>query len=132
MTTEHRIDHEAKLLITTWEGDITDIKFIEALKQYQKEIQCNPDYVDYNEVFNVSKATNVKVKIDGLLELGRVAAKTDHLFVDKKLAVIVGSNLAFGLANMYAAYRNMGIKSCKTIRVFKDENTAYAWAKNHT
>lgn len=132
MTARHRIDNEAKLLITTWEGDITDIKFIEVLKQYQKEIQCTPDYVDYNEIFNVSQATNIRVKIDGLLELGRVAARTDHLFVDKKLAVIVGSNLAFGLANMYAAYRNMGIKSCKTIRVFKNEDKAYAWAKNDT
>ncbi len=132
MTAKHRIDSEAKLLITTWEGDITDIKFIQALIQYQKEIQCNPDYVDYNEIFNVRKATGISVKIDGFLELGRVAAKTDHLFVDKKLALVVGSNLAFGLANMYVAYRNMGIKSCKTIRVFKNEDKAYAWAKNNT
>ena len=132
MPAKHHIDNEANLIITTWEGEATNIEFLEALREYQKNIQSNPDYTNYNEIFNMSKASKIRLTIDGLLDIGRTASKTDHLFTHKKLALIVSSNIAYSLAKMYEFYRNMGINSCKKIRIFKNENEAIEWAKNNT
>jgi len=132
MPAKHFIDDEANLITTTWEGGATDIEFLEALEEYQKNIQCNPDYINYNEIFDLSKADNIRLTINGMINIGRTASSTDHLFSHKKLALIVSSNIAFSLARMYEVYRNMGISSCKKIRVFKNEREAIEWANRNT
>ena len=129
MPAKHHIDNESNLIVTTWEGDASETGFIKVLLKYQKNIQCHPDYIDYNEIFNLSDATNLKITIGGLMSIGRVASRTDHLFAHKKLALIVGSNMAFSFARMYEAYRNIGIRSSKKIRVFKNESKALEWVK---
>ena len=130
MPAKHHIDNETNLIITTWEGDATESEFIETLKKYQKDIQCDPDYIHYNEIFDLSKATNIKITVSGLINVGRTASQTDHLFSNKKLALIVSSNMAFGIARMYETYRNMGINTSKKIRVFKNESKALKWARS--
>jgi len=132
MAAEHHINNETKIILTRWEGDVTQEDFIEALKNYQKNIQCKAEYLEYNEVFDVSNAAMINLTISGLLAIGRTASKTDHLFSCKKLALIVGTAKAFTLARMYQIYRNMGVSSCKEIRVFKSKNEAVAWAKSST
>lgn len=132
MPAKHYIDNESNLIITTWEGEAIDADFIEALKKYQKYIQLNAKYIDYNEVVNFSKVTNIKLTIDGLLTIGRIASKTDNKLSNKRMALIVGSYFAFSLANLYVFYRNMGISSRKKIRVFKNEDEAYEWVKSNT
>ena len=132
MPAKHYIDDKASLITTTWEGDATDIELLKALREYQKNIQSNPDYINYNEVFDLSKADKIRVTINGMINIGQTGSKTDHLFTQKKLALIVGSNVAFSLAKMYEVYRNMGINSCKTIRVFKNEQEAIKWVRNIT
>ncbi len=129
MPAKHHIDDEAKLIITAWDGNVTDVEFIESLREYQNNIQCKPEYNDYNEVFDVRKATIIKLTINGLLKIGRIASKTDHLFTYKKLAFVVSSSRALALASMYGTYRNMGISSSKKMRVFKSKNEAIQWAR---
>lgn len=128
----HEIDNPRRLILTTWEGEAHNIEFIESLKKYQNDIQNHPDYINYNEVVNLSKVTSIKLTTEGIKNIGLIASATDHNDVNRKLALIVSSNLAFGLARMYMAYRSFTKKSNKEVRVFKTEKDAYEWVKINT
>ena len=132
MPATHHIDKESRLIITKWEGEATDSEFIEALNKYHEGIQSNPEYVSYNEIVNLTKATPIKLTISGLLEIGRIASEADKRIHNKKMALVVGSDFALSLANMYIFYRNFGDKSRKKISIFKREEDAYKWVKNDT
>ena len=129
MPAKHHIDNNNQLIVTTWEGEARDIEFIEAIKNYQKNIQNNPDYVDFNEVVDFRKVTKLKLTNEGIKIIGTIASTTDTKGINKKLALIVSSNLAFGLARMYEAYRSFSKNANKEIRVFKDETAAFKWVK---
>jgi len=129
MPAKHHIDNNNQLIITTWEGEACDIEFIEAIKNYQKNIQTHPDYVDFNEVVDFRKVTKLKLTNEGIKTIGTIASTTDTQGINKKLALIVSSNLAYGLARMYEAYRSFSKNANKEIRVFKDETEAYKWVK---
>lgn len=132
MPANHNIDTKAQLIITTWEGEACDIEFIEAIKIYQKDIQNHPDYIEYNEVVNLSEVTGFKLSTEGIKNISQLATKTDHGVIKRKLAIIVSSTFAFGLARMYEAYRSFSKNSNKEIRVFKTEKDAYEWLQNNT
>ncbi len=132
MPAKHHIDTKAQLLITTWEGDAIDIDFINAIKKYQKDIQSNSDYHSFNEIVDLTKVTGMKLTTGGIKNIGSIASSTDKGGVNTKLAIIVSSNLAFGLARMYEAYRSFSKESTKIVRVFRKESDAFEWVKNNT
>lgn len=127
MPANHHIDKHAQLIITTWEGEAHDVEFIDAISAYQNNIQNHPDNITYNEVVDLSNVTNIKLTTDGIKNIGLIAAATDHIEVNRKLAIIVSSNLAFGIASMYKAYRGFSNNSHKEIRVFKTKKDAFEW-----
>ena len=127
MPANHQIDNNKQLIITTWEGDAHDNEFIEAIKTYQKDIQNIPDYINYNEVVDLSKVTSFKLTTDGIINIGKIASSTDRNETVKKLALIVNSRLAYGLCRMYETYRSFSKKSNKVIRVFKNKKDALEW-----
>jgi len=127
MPANHYIDNKAKLLVTTWEGEAGDKEFIEAIKKYQKDLQNEPDYIKYNEIVDLSKITKFKFTTEGIKSIGQIASTTDQNEAYRKLALIVDSNLAYGLARMYVAYRSLYNKANKKVNVFKNEKEAYKW-----
>ena len=129
MPANHHIDNNAQLIITTWEGEAHDIEFIDAIKKYQKDIQNHPDYINYNEVVDLSNVTGMKLTTEGIKTIGQIASTTDHNEINRKLAIIVSSVVAFGIARMYEAYRSFSKKANKEIRVFKTEKDAFEWVK---
>ena len=130
MSAIHNIDNENKLIVTTWEGEACDVEFIEAIKKYQSSIQNNPNYINYNEVVDCRKITKLKLTSEGIKTIGTIASATDTEKTHKKLALIVSSNLAFGLARMYQTYRSFSKTANKEIRVFKNESEALKWTQN--
>ena len=130
MPTKYFIDKEAKLLITTWEGDAVDIEFIEAITKYQKDVQLNPEYKEYNEVANFCKIASIKLTQNGLKRIGTIASKTDQHKFNSRLALVVSSGTAFNLARIYASFRNIQNGTNKEIRIFKNEIEAIEWAQN--
>ena len=130
MPANHFIDNRNKLIVTTWEGDAVDVDFIEAIIKYQKDIQINPEHIDYNEIANFSKISSIKLTPKGLKRIGRIASKTDQHKSNSKLALIVSSGTAFNLARVYASFRNLQNGTNKEIRIFKSEVEAKEWAKN--
>ena len=129
MPANHHIDNNNQLIVTTWEGVARDIEFIEAIKNYQNNIQNHPNYVDFNEVVDLRKVTSLKLTTEGIKTISTIASTTDTKDINKKLALIVSSNLAFGLARMYEAYRSFSKNANKEIHVFKDETEAFKWVK---
>ena len=123
----HQIDTHAKLLITAWEGDAIDIDMIEAIKKYQDTILCNSDYYDFNEILDLTKVTAMKLTTDGLRNISSIASRTNINRVDAKLAIIVSSNIAYGLARMYVTFRSFSLNSTKEIRIFKNTESAIEW-----
>ena len=129
MPAKHVIDIKSKLIITTWEGDATDIDFIKGLKEYQKNILSKSEYYGFNEILDLTRVTAIKLTTAGLKMIGSVASTTDSKEISTKLAFIVSSNLAYGLARMYGALRAYSNNSTKTIRAFKKESDAYEWVQ---
>lgn len=129
MPANHHIDNQSQLIITTWEGDACDIEFIQAIKNYQNTIQNHPDYIHYNEVVNFSNLSGIKLTTEGIQKIGEIASNTDTEDAHRKLAIIVSSNLAYGLARMYETYRSFSKKACKEIRIFKNEQDALNWVE---
>ena len=127
MPAHHHIDNKAQLIITTWEGEARDIEFIEAIKKYQNDIQNYPNYINYNELVDFSNVTGIKLTTKGIKKIGQIASMTDHISTNRKLAFIVSSNLAFGLARMYEIYRSFSAKALKEIRIFKTKKDAFEW-----
>ncbi len=127
MPAKHYIDNKAKLIITTWEGEAIDNDCIEELRRYQDDIQSKPDYFGYNEIVNFSKVTNFQLTTEGLRNIGHIALRTDQSNGNRKLGIVVNSNLAYTLAKMYIVFRNFAPSANKKIRVFKNENDALEW-----
>jgi len=132
MPATHHIDNETQLIITTWEGEARDIDFIGAIKKYHKDFQNHPDCKSYNEVVDLSKITSIKLTTEGLKTTAQIASTTDQKEINRKLALIVSSNLAYGLARMYEVYRSYAKRADKEIRVFKNEKDAFEWVQNNT
>jgi len=132
MPAKHHIDNNTQLIITTWEGEAIDIDFIDALKKYQQDIQCHPDYIHYNELVNLRGITNLKLTTTGLINIGKIAASTDQDEIGRKLAIVVASNKAFFLARTYKVYRSFSRNSYKNIRIFTNENEAVQWLQDST
>ena len=129
MPANHHIDHKTKLIVTRWEGFACDIELIKALKKYQKEIQNHPDYIHYNEVLDVCKVSSNQVTLEGIRNIARIASEADHSQPNRKLALLVCSNLAFGLAKIYETYRKYAKSGKQQIRVFKNEKDAFQWVQ---
>jgi len=132
MPAKHHINNASQLLITTWEGEAVDVDFIEAIKKYQKDIQSNSDYHHFNEIVDLTRITGIKLTTNGIKHISSIASSSDQNRANTKLALIVSSNLAFGLARMYEAYRSMSRNINKEIRVFKNEDDAFVWINEKT
>ena len=132
MPAQHHIDKKNKLIITSWEGKAIDIDFIEAMKKYQENVQSDPDYIDYNEVLDFSKVTDIQVTINGIRNVGKIASATDKGESCRKLAIIAPSNKLFFFARLYKIFRSLPRKSNKDVNIFTKESDAIEWAKSET
>lgn len=129
MPAKHKVDIKAKLIITSWVGDASDKDFIDALTDYQIKFQNHPQYWDFNEVVDFSKMSNIKLTMEGLKKIGEIAARSDSSKFQRKLAIVVRSTRAYGIAKLYEAYRNISKKANKEVRAFINEKEAYEWVK---
>ncbi len=130
MPVEHQIDETNRLIVTTWTGRLTDGEMIQVYQDYLNNIKTLPRYIPYNEIADFSKTSDVRLTVDGIKKMGEIASTADREDVKTKLAIIVNSNLAFGLARMYQVYRSFSPNANKETRVFKKEGDALEWI-NH-
>ena len=124
----HSIDYEAKLITTTWEGEATDASLYDAFKKYHSFLLNERDLLDFNEVLNFSDVDLQKLTTQGLIQLTQVAFNIDHDRTQvTRIAIVVNSILAFGMARMYEIYRSFSPKNKKKLRVFRELDEALTW-----
>jgi hypothetical protein len=127
MPANHRIDTDARIIFTSWEGDATDADLYEALKLYYENIRNKSDNSDFDEVVSFSNAATVKVSAKGMMDLAKLASSADQPGVNTRLAFVTSSSLTRSFANLYATYRSVILKTGKTIRVFDNDENALKW-----
>ena len=79
-----------------------------------------------------SNVTDIKLTTEGIKDIALIASITDHIKGNRKLAFIVSSSLAFGLARMYQVHRGFSKKAHKEIRIFNNERDAFSWVTQDT
>jgi hypothetical protein len=131
MPAQHHIDNHEKIIVTKWIGEATDDSLLQALKNYQAEIQNDTRCLGYDDVVDFRDVPTFKISIKGLKNIGKTASSTDQHRLDTCVAFIVSTNLAVNLVKLYAAYRNFGKMPKKYIRAFKNEAEAYEWVRNN-
>jgi len=131
MPASHFIDHEAKLIVTKWEGEATNTYFEDALRNYLENVRSSDECINYNEIVDIRKADPIKITIKGLLKIGQVATSNNAKENNMRMALLLKPGNSFSLARLYIFYRNMGRTDRKKISVFMNEVEAFEWAKNN-
>ena len=125
MPTFYKIDKERKLVMTTYSGVLT---IAEALG-HQEKLPKDPNFdPSFSQLFDVTHVTDVQLTAEDV----RTLARTSVFSPDSRRAILVDSDLKFGLARMFEALRDtMGEKG---IRVVRDLDDALDWifAKDRT
>jgi hypothetical protein len=118
MPTFYKIDKERKLVMSTYSGVLT---IADALG-HQEKLPKDPDFdPSFSQLFDVTHVTDVQLTAEDV----RTLARTSVFSPDSRRAVLVDSDLKFGLARMFEVLRDtMGEKG---IRVFRNLDDALDW-----
>jgi hypothetical protein len=128
MLVSHRLDHDNKIIITTFAPEEATLKlFLDAFSNYQEELKYLPDYQNYNELVDFRPITNINITASELKEFGNFTMTTDTRDSVTRLALLVDSKPAFTLAKVYETVRNLTPASKKQVKVFRDMEDALAW-----
>ena len=128
MAAIHTIDHEKKLITTTWQGEANDKLLIDALQDYQRFLSTDPKLLGYDEIVDFRGVETQNISTQGLIQLTQIAVKDDLDRSDStRLAIVVNTMLAFGLARMYEIYRSLSAKNKKELQVFRSMQEADSW-----
>ncbi len=116
-------DHYA---LVTYTGQITDVEFFTAWKDFYRGDQWTPGMNELNDLSNadLSEATTKGIRT------AADYAKTIHDKHDKsfKVALYAPMALQYGIARVYGA---IGVETLGTPKVFQDIQEAMDWLKLH-
>jgi len=128
MLVSHRIDHDSKVIITTFAPEDVTLKlFLETFNKYQDELKYLPDFQKYNELVDFRPITSINITDSELKQLSNLASKQDTREIVTKLALLVDSKPAFTLAKVYEVIRNLNPASKKQVKVFQEFEEAPDW-----
>ncbi len=131
MLVSHRIDHDNKVIITTFTPEEVTLKlFLETFNKYQEELEYLPDFQKYNELVDFRPITSINISASELKQLSSLAVKQDTGEAITKLALLVDSKPAFTLAKVYEIIRNLNPTSKKQVKVFQEFEPALDWVNN--
>jgi hypothetical protein len=118
MSAEYRIDKKRRLVLSTGSGVFTMADSL----AHQDKLLHDPDFApDFCQLWDLSLVTEVQLTSDDLRRL----AQRPVFSPDSRRAVLVSSDLAFGLSRMFAIFRE--ILGETGIRVFRDRGEALDW-----
>ena len=121
MLVSYRIDHDTKVIITTFAPEDVTLKiFLEKFNNYQDELKYLPDFQEYNELVDFRPITSINITDSELKQLSNLASKQDTREIVTKLALLVDSKPAFTLAKVYEVIRNLNPASKKQVKVFQE------------
>ena len=128
MLVSHRIDHDNKVIITSFAPEeVTLTLFIDTFSSYKEELKYLPDFQKYHELVDFRPITSINISAAELKEFSKLATSTDDKEDITRLALIVDSTSAFTLAKVYETLRNFHPNSKKQVKVFRDIDEAFDW-----
>src|SRR6056300_104900 len=128
MLVSHRIDHDSKVIITTFAPEDVTLKlFLETFNKYQDKLKYLPDFKKYNELVDFRPITSIDISDSELKQLSNLASTQDTREIVTKLALLVDSKPAFTLAKVYEVIRNLNPASKKQVKVFQEFEEALDW-----
>jgi len=90
MLVSHRIDHENKVIITSFAPEEVTLKlFIEAYSNYREEIKYLPDFQKYHELVDVRPITSINISVSELTEFSKLTTIQDERVINTRLALMV-------------------------------------------
>ena len=118
MPSFYKIDKRRKLVMSSYSGVLT----MADASGHQEKLRKDPDFdANFSQLFDVTHVTDVQLTAEDVRTLARA-----HVFSpDSRRAILVDSDLKFGLARMFEVLRDtMGEKG---IRVFRNLDEALEW-----
>lgn len=126
MLVSHRIDHDNKVIITSFAPEeVTLTLFIDTFSSYKEELKYLPDFQKYHELVDFRPITSINISASELKEFSKLATSTDDKEDITRFALIVDSTSAFTLAKVYETLRNFHSNSKKQLKVFRDIDEAF-------
>ena len=126
MPAVHFKDEEDRTIFTAWNGDSSDNDLFEARNNNFRNIKYSPELSDFSD------SRGVKLSINTLIELGKMASRHDkppHTKDREKMAIVIGSSMTYGLTRIYGIYRGYNPQSSKEVQVCRNRDDAVAWLK---
>ncbi len=120
---EHRVDHKRRRVITVWGPVVTD----DSLLHYQRTVWGDDAVSGYDELIDFRGLEQVEVSSDGLRRVAIEAASDDAGRHGHRFAIVVGTDLTYGLSRMYELLRTSQASSSRIVRTFKVLDEALAW-----
>lgn len=113
------IDLQQRTVFSNFTGTITPLDVEEEMNASKNDPQFNPTFNQVVDAFDGKVASDFPT--DKVRELG------SNTIFDKKSrrAIIVQGDLAFGLARMFATYREINGET--SLQVFRNREEAYHW-----
>jgi hypothetical protein len=113
-----KIDRERRLVMSTMDGVFT---LADGLA-HQEKLQKDPDFaLDFRQLLDCTHVTKLELKPEEV----RTLARKTVFFSESRRAILVRSDLAFGLGRMFLIFRE--IQGEKGVRVFRDRDEALHW-----
>lgn len=129
MPSHHQFDHQSKLILTFWEGDIKDDESLQAINNYVDQIHSQLEVVNsYNEILNFLGVKSIQITPNGIKAIANIANNSG--LSDNKLAIVVRSGIAFSFAKLYQLFRTRVVKGNKDIGIFSSHDEALIWVNN--
>ena len=114
----YKIDKERKLVMSTGSGVLT---LADALA-HQEQLLKDPDFSpDFSQLLDFTHITGIELSTEDIQRL----ARTTIFSANSRRAFLVDSDLKFGLARMFAVFRE--ILGEKGIQVFRNLDDALDW-----
>jgi len=123
MPITYRVDHDARVVVAVGQGILTEADLIE----YQREVWSRPDIAGYSELGDLRRVTEIEMDSHHIQNLARTAARMDEKTSNSRLAIVVATDLLFGLSRMFQAYRELNRQSSKDVGVFRTIEEALAF-----
>ncbi|HTT68911.1 MAG TPA: hypothetical protein VMF70_12870 [Gemmatimonadales bacterium] len=116
MPADYRIDRAARVVYSRAWGVLTD----QDLVDNRVALFTDPAFApEFNQLYDLSAVTEIRVTSPALLQL----SLSSRFAPSSRRAVVVSSDVAFGMARMYAILTGHE----ETVQVFRDRASAVGW-----
>jgi len=124
MPIEYHIDHGRRLVLASARGKLTAEDFF----NYQRNVWSLPEVRGFNELVDMSKVEEIlSPTYEKISELAKLSADMDDRTIATKFAIVASDTFAYGIGQLYEAFRNVNPLSTKKVGVFRNIQEAMDW-----